>query len=71
VLGGKWTRVRLICSAKATKTCRETLTIYRLYGYIRPKKIGARKVALRPGKNVIFSVHTVKFPHYPVYATLT
>lgn len=70
VLGGKWTRVRVSCSPKATKTCSETLIVYRLFQYVHVREIGRRKIRLRPGHWVIFSVRTQPFPRYPVYGRL-
>jgi hypothetical protein len=68
---GSWTRVRIRCSARVTRSCTETLTVYRLMGNLRPKKIGTRKVTVRRGQSIVVSVRTTPYPRYPVFAQLS
>jgi hypothetical protein len=69
---GRWTRVRIQCSAKAKHTCRERLTVYRVrYPNLALRKIGSRIVKLKRGRTAIFSVRTIKSWHYAIYARLS
>ena len=69
VNGGKWTRIRMLCSPKETHGCHAKVVVYRRIRGV-PTKIGTRGVALKKNTWKIFSVRTKKNRHWPVYAVV-